>query len=213
VCRRCNNHRLSWLDRYGARLHAAYFSTPVDHPIDVTFIYEFKPLVGWLVKCAFNHARWQGLPTRSFRPFVPYLLQETSEPPVPLMVFLGIIAPAPTQTPREKERLGSIMYPEMCGVGPISIPGVTDSLLLGYLLSLQSYVFAVLAWPVGTPLSSRRHTVEAVAQKSRRLPTWSALRELRPTRTWERITGPCMSVREWWEAYAKKKAQRLRHHP
>src|SRR5438874_1763599 len=59
VCRICNNERLAWLDRYGAALAKKYFKTPVVTPIDVKFEYDYARLVGWLVKCAYNHARFQ----------------------------------------------------------------------------------------------------------------------------------------------------------
>ena len=202
VCEQCNNVRLSWLDRYGAQLNTEYFSTPVDLPINITFTYAFKPLAGWLVKTAFNHARWQGLPAGGFRTFVPYLLGEVAEPPVAMAVFLGIVAPVPTQTPGEKT-LGPMMYPTVFGVGPIRIPGVTDELLFSSLVMLQSYLFAVLAWPAGTPLAARRRTLDGVARESPQLPDWRVLRELRPTRTWVRIERACMDVRRWFHARAQ----------
>ena len=92
-------------------------------------------------------------------------------------------------------------------IGPIRVPGVSEGLLFGRLLMMQSYLFVVIAWPKGASRAVRQRTLEDLGCLRPHLPEWRALKDLRATREWVQIDAPCMDVREWFHARALHEAR------
>lgn len=172
VCHVCNNELLSKLDGYVANLNRRYFSgTPApDRPI--TFDYDYDLLLRWLLKVWYNDARASGRNVDKHRLFAPYIRGETAEPPLPVTLTLGILAPIVLR------ELGSSEHPRIIRFGTTSIEHAEfrDHLVLARMLTLNSYLFHLFVWESDLPRARRREFARGLERE------W-AFEELRQARS------------------------------
>jgi len=142
VCARCNNEKLSVLDTYICELHDQYFKTIVHAGDRVDFRFDFDRLLRWLLKTGYNTARARGWHVKRESKLPQYILGE-GQRPSGFRVFLQLIIPTPTSS-REW-----VVKPDAAEVPPA--PGRIDLLdvsklvgfNMGYVVSLNSYLFHI----------------------------------------------------------------------
>jgi hypothetical protein len=196
VCANCNNERLAPLDRYGDQLHDRYFVDFVPTPVSVTFEYDYRLLLGWLLKCSYNSSRSEGAPVTGYRVFLSFLLGESAPPELPVTILLGVIASVPSETPLER-RLGAVVTPSVYAYGELRVlPGDEQLFTIRRVVMMQSYLFFVLVWQPHVSRATRKRTLEGLAGANR-VTRLRAMRQIRPDQSRVRLSKPCLDVRTW----------------
>lgn len=204
VCAPCNNVRLSWLDRYAADLDSRYFRHLVTPPINVAFYYNFRPLVGFLTKWAFNTARFGKHPTDGFKPLLPFLLGDVPAIPAPVVLYFGIIAPTRPTLDEKTGGPGPRIPPNMYACGPLPTSHHSDDVLLAYVHQARAYYFTLIWWRPGTPRSVQSRDVDLRRRLDGTLPDWRGMYKLRPSYSQVRAKRPCMNFEALWQHHSAR---------
>lgn len=157
VCRPCNNLRLSALDGYASKLCGDFLRRLVKPGETGYFEYHFHKLARWLWKLSYNKARTGDEKKSLYVPFVPYILGDEPAPPLPQSVLVGVIR-ADHAHGREREVLQSpYVYPRLLRLGLLQRSGrFAAAMQIGRLVSINSYMFWLIAWKEGASRQLRR---------------------------------------------------------
>ncbi len=162
VCAPCNNCPLAKLDEYGSKLSSRYFARFIEKGSCVEFSVDYHSLLRWLLKISYNNARAIGRFVSGHKPFIPYILGNTSSPPMAVDLLVGLIEPVPTNRAEQDANLGSNLYPKLHRIGDIRVPVLQSHVHLARFVSFNSYAFVFIAWKPGTPRPSRRRAVSKI---------------------------------------------------
>lgn len=175
VCRVCNNEVLSALDRYMTDLNRTYFSERPEPNTSISFRYEYHRLLRWLLKAWYNDARASDRNVEQHRIFAAYILGDVSQPPWPVTLTVGILAPFAFERP--SEGLSPEEHPKIIRFGTTSIqhPDLREELVLARMLTLNSYLFHLFVWREGLAQPKRREFARGLERE------WG-FKELRPSR-------------------------------
>jgi hypothetical protein len=166
VCGPCNNRRLSALDGYASMLCGDFLRRMVK-PAERGYVeYDFHKLARWLWKLSYNKARTRDEDSRLYVPFVPYILGDEPEPPLAQSVLVGVIR-ADHAYGREREVLQSpYVYPRLLRLGLLERLGRFDAAIqIGRLISINSYMFWLIAWKKGISRQTRRELIRSIGEK------------------------------------------------
>lgn len=148
VCEPCNSGPLSSLDGYGKSLYEKSLSKYLYGGSDQQIEFEFKPLVKWLLKIAFNSARVNNTDLEILADYAPLLVSEQALPPH-LHVFVSSVAPS-----RESEQGDScvamhskdnvVHFPSWFRIGVFRIKDFDSTSWAFRHIAINSYCFYLL---------------------------------------------------------------------
>lgn len=173
VCRECNNGPLSALDAYGCRLYKEFFNTRVERDKEVSFVYDYHPLLRWLLKLSYNSARAQkhnpddGNTLRRFRE---YILGD-DDAPRSVVPFVHLVPPQ-TISLRDKIaakefKLGERVDADGIRIAGFHVPSLGDK-VIGRAVFMNAFCFSLLILPRKT---ASRMTL-AIERKFRNAAPW-----------------------------------------
>ena len=157
VCKRCNNVRLGALDRSASALCEKYLRRLVKPGESGYFRYDYHTLCRWLWKLSYNKARTGDDDRTLYEPLVPYILGDSPAPAFPETALVGVIR-AEEATEKERAVLRSrFIYPRLVRLGLLERAGVfAATVRVGRLLSVNSYMFWLIAWKPDVNRQRRR---------------------------------------------------------
>jgi len=163
VCKRCNNVRLGELDRFASALCEKYRRHLVKPGESGYFEYDYHTLCRWLWKLSYNKARTGDDDRTTYEPLVPYILRDSPSPPFPQAVLVGVIR-ADEATERERAVLHSrFIYPRLIRLALLARGGVfATTIRVGRLVSINSYMFWLIAWEPDVNRQRRRDLAERI---------------------------------------------------
>jgi hypothetical protein len=215
VCARCNNDRLSVLDKY---LKTIYEDNNIDTLITdertVTFRYDFDILCRALLKLTYNCLRFKGSDTAWLKPLSDYVLYGVDYPRY-VGMRLGVeIVRCHKITEEEREFLDgeaktwTHLPPHVIRFGQLGVQGA-DQLLIRYVF-LKNYYFYIIEFLC---ITGKRSIRAALNLLSSALPDLVFLNvekkavaiKVSNTDTLDRYLDTAMALTDKWSAYVAKK--------
>lgn len=153
VCSKCNNGPLSALDAYACALYDAQFFRQAVQRESRTFIYDYAPLLRWLLKMSFNSARANDSDVPALSPFAVFMLAG-GQPPPDVQVRIELIHPSknPNRSPGTESMKTIPAASIRCArVAMLEepLPGTTLRLV-----AVNSYYFWITITPPGTDVTN-----------------------------------------------------------
>lgn len=90
VCSKCNNEKLSKLDKFGKNIVKDYFIKNYKKNDTIEFEYKFNFLSRWLMKLAYNSDRTYKRNVKHFRDNIDYILKNSKKINNPISIFSGL---------------------------------------------------------------------------------------------------------------------------